>query len=174
MLESGLQTWQKHISVKAKRRMCPTKLSNNIITWCASLTNQRNLIKIIGRQLTGSRHIHIGREMSCCTCSLIKSTSWEGGIQREIENERKKETSDCTVYDRFYYTSAYNKSLQLKYLEAFIGYNQSAAGYHSRFLKWDICSASLWFNAAAEDTDGWDRTKVVLAGLLLPPSGHNR
>lgn len=74
----------------------------------------------------------------------------------------------------FYYTSAPNKSLQLKYLEAFIGYNQSAAGYHSRFLKWDICSASPWFNAAAEDTDGWDRTQVVLAGLLLPPSGHNK
>lgn len=33
----------------------------------------------------------------------------------------------------FYYTSAHKKSVQLKYLEAFIGYNQSAAGYHSRF-----------------------------------------
>lgn len=69
------------------------------------------------------RHIHIGREMSCCTCSLIKSTSWEGGAQREKEGEEEAEGVSCQNVLRmtyFYYTSAHNKSLQLKYLEAFI------------------------------------------------------
>lgn len=60
----------------------------------------------------------------------------------------------------FYYVSTRIRGVQLKYLEAFIGHNQSVAGYHSRILKWDSCSDSLWFNAAAEDTNEEKLTQV--------------
>lgn len=147
--------------------MTKKKKKSNFLV-CAN-NHQKNLIRVIGWHLTGRRHIHIGREMSCCTCSLIKSTSWETARGRDREGKRERCENVLCMTD-CYYTSAYNKSLQLKYLEAFIGYNQSAAGYHSRFLKQDICSAFLWFNAIAH-TDGWELTQVVLPSLLLPPSG---
>lgn len=96
---------------------------------------QKSVISVTGWLLTGRRHIHIGREMSCCTCSLIKSTSWDGvqtnGERWTKRRRRSGQTALCMT--DFYYTSAYNKSLHLKYLEAFMGYNQSAAGCGSRF-----------------------------------------
>lgn len=66
------------------------------------------------------------------------------------------------------------KVCKLKYLEAFKGYKHSAASHHSRILKWNSCSDSLWFNAAADATDRWALTQGKEVGLLLTPSGYYR
>lgn len=116
----------------------------------------------------------MGSEMSFCTCSLIKSTSCEGGIQTERGTKREKQQQQFSKRgecDRFF-GQLILKVCKLKYLEAFKGYKHSAASHHSRILKWNSCSDSLWFNAVADDTDWWKLTQDKEVGLLLTSSGY--
>lgn len=73
---AGVWTINTHRQRKISLNSMKLKWSSQTITWVVNI-HCVNVIIGISCHLTGKRHIHIGREMSCCTCSLIKSTSWE-------------------------------------------------------------------------------------------------
>lgn len=105
--------------------------------------------------LTGRRPIHMGSEMSFCTCSLIKSTSCE--TNREKKNNCFQNMAPCD--NIFIRCQLLLDVCKLKDLEAFKGHTHSPVNRRSRILKCNSCTESLWLNAAENDADCWPEIK---------------